>query len=347
MTAPFHERLLDWYDIHGRKDLPWQHDISPYHVWLSEIMLQQTQVSTVIPYYLRFITQYVDITSLASAKLDDILALWAGLGYYARARNLHKAANILVRQHKAEMPFSIDELIALPGIGRSTAGAIMALAHQQKHPILDGNVKRVLARYSAISGWPGKKPVEQKLWKIAESLLPEKRITHYTQAQMDLGATICKRNKPLCLQCPLHEDCKAFQLGTPELFPTSKPKKEIPTRQSHWLIAQSNNGEILLEQRPNDGVWGGLWSFPEFDCPINLVSFSQEKLKVNPEEIQHQTSISHVFTHFKLDITPYLVHSSDNYQKIDNNKIFGWYTIRDALQLGIPAPVKAFLTLLE
>ena len=347
MTAPFHERLLDWYDIHGRKDLPWQHDISPYHVWLSEIMLQQTQVSTVIPYYLRFITQYVDITSLASAKLDDILALWAGLGYYARARNLHKAANILVRQHKAEMPFSIDELIALPGIGRSTAGAIMALAHQQKHPILDGNVKRVLARYTAISGWPGKKPVEQKLWKIAESLLPEKRITHYTQAQMDLGATICKRNKPLCLQCPLHEDCKAFQLGTPELFPTSKPKKEIPTRQSHWLIAQSNNGKILLEQRPNNGIWGGLWSFPEFDCPINLVSFSQEKLKVNPEEIQHQTSISHVFTHFKLDITPYLVHSSDNYQKIDNNKIFGWYTIRDALQLGIPAPVKAFLTLLE
>ena len=347
MTAPFHERLLDWYDIHGRKDLPWQHDISPYHVWLSEIMLQQTQVSTVIPYYLRFITQYGDITSLASAKLDDILALWAGLGYYARARNLHKAANILVRQHKAEMPFSIDELIALPGIGRSTAGAIMALAHQQKHPILDGNVKRVLARYTAISGWPGKKPVEQKLWKIAESLLPEKRITHYTQAQMDLGATICKRNKPLCLQCPLHEDCKAFQLGTPELFPTSKPKKEIPTRQSHWLIAQSNNGKILLEQRPNNGIWGGLWSFPEFDCPINLVSFSQEKLKVNPEEIQHQTSISHVFTHFKLDITPYLVHSSDNYQKIDNNKIFGWYTIRDALQLGIPAPVKAFLTLLE
>jgi A/G-specific adenine glycosylase len=347
VTAPFHERLLDWYDIHGRKDLPWQHDISPYHVWLSEIMLQQTQVSTVIPYYLRFITQYGDITSLASAKLDDILALWAGLGYYARARNLHKAANILVRQHKAEMPFSIDELIALPGIGRSTAGAIMALAHQQKHPILDGNVKRVLARYTAISGWPGKKPVEQKLWKIAESLLPEKRITHYTQAQMDLGATICKRNKPLCLQCPLHEDCKAFQLGTPELFPTSKPKKEIPTRQSHWLIAQSNNGKILLEQRPNNGIWGGLWSFPEFDCPINLVSFSQEKLKVDPEEIQHQTSISHVFTHFKLDITPYLVHSSDNYQKIDNNKIFGWYTIRDALQLGIPAPVKAFLTLLE
>jgi A/G-specific adenine glycosylase len=347
VTAPFHERLLDWYDIHGRKDLPWQHDISPYHVWLSEIMLQQTQVSTVIPYYLRFITQYGDITSLASAKLDDILALWAGLGYYARARNLHKAANILVRQHKAEMPFSIDELIALPGIGRSTAGAIMALAHQQKHPILDGNVKRVLARYTAISGWPGKKPVEQKLWKIAESLLPEKRITHYTQAQMDLGATICKRNKPLCLQCPLHEDCKAFQLGTPELFPTSKPKKEIPTRQSHWLIAQSNNGKILLEQRPNKGIWGGLWSFPEFDCPINLVSFSQEKLKVDPEEIQHQTSISHVFTHFKLDITPYLVHSSDNYQKIDNNKIFGWYTIRDALQLGIPAPVKAFLTLLE
>lgn len=347
MTALFHERLLDWYDIHGRKDLPWQHDISPYHVWLSEIMLQQTQVSTVIPYYLRFITQYVDITALASAKLDDVLASWSGLGYYARARNLHKAANILVRQHQAEMPSSIDDLMALPGIGRSTAGAIMALAHQQKHPILDGNVKRVLARHSAISGWPGKKPIEQKLWKIAESLLPEKRIAHYTQAQMDLGATVCKRNKPLCLQCPLHEDCKAFQLGTPELFPISKPKKEIPTRQSHWLIAKSNNGDILLEQRPTNGIWGGLWSFPEFGSPFDLASFSQEKLKVNSEEIQHQTSIRHVLTHFKLDITPHLVHSSDNYQKIDDNKIFGWYTIRDALQLGLPAPVKAFLTLLE
>ena len=347
MTALFHERLLDWYDIRGRKDLPWQHDISPYHVWLSEIMLQQTQVSTVIPYYLRFITQYVDITALASAKLDDVLASWSGLGYYARARNLHKAANILVRQHQAEMPSSIGDLMALPGIGRSTAGAIMALAHQQKYPILDGNVKRVLARHSAISGWPGKKPIEQKLWKIAESLLPEKRIAHYTQAQMDLGATVCKRNKPLCLQCPLHEDCKAFQLGTPELFPISKPKKEIPTRQSHWLIAKSNNGDILLEQRPTNGIWGGLWSFPEFGSPFDLASFSQEKLKVNPEEIQHQTSIRHVLTHFKLDITPHLVHSSDNYQKIDDNKIFGWYTIRDALQLGLPAPVKAFLTLLE
>ena len=347
MTAPFHERLLDWYDIHGRKDLPWQHDITPYNVWLSEIMLQQTQVSTVIPYYLRFITQYADINALASAKLDDILALWTGLGYYARARNLHKAANILVRHHQAKMPFSIDELIALPGIGRSTAGAIMSLAHQKKYPILDGNVKRVLARHSAISGWPGKKPVEQKLWGIAESLLPEKRIAHYTQAQMDLGATVCKRNKPLCLQCPLHEDCKAFQLGTPELFPTSKPRKEILTHQIRWLIAQSDNGEILLEQRPTNGTWGGLWSFPEFDSLTDLAYFSQEKLKVNPEEIQHQTSIRHVFTHFKLDITPYLVHSADRYQKIDYNKIFGWYTIRNALQLGLPAPVKAFLKLLE
>ena len=347
MGAPFHQRLLDWYDIHGRKDLPWQHDITPYHVWLSEIMLQQTQVSTVIPYYLRFIAQYVDITALANAELDNVLALWTGLGYYARARNLHKTANILVRQHRAEMPFSIDELVALPGVGRSTAGAIMALAHKLNHPILDGNVKRVLTRHAAISGWPGKKTVEQKLWKIAESLLPEERIAHYTQAQMDLGSTICKRNKPLCLQCPLQDDCKAFQLGTPELFPTSKPRKKIPTRQSRWLIAQSYNGDILLEHRPTNGIWGGLWSFPEFDSLADLAAFSQEKLKVNSEEIQHLKSIRHVFTHFKLDITPYLVHSSDRYQKIDHNKIFGWYTMRDALQLGLPAPVKAFLTLLE
>ena len=347
MAPPFHEQLLNWYDMHGRKDLPWQHEITPYHIWLSEIMLQQTQVSTVIPYYLRFITQYGDITALASAKLDDILSLWTGLGYYARARNLHKTANILVKQHHAEMPFSIDELVALPGIGRSTAGAIMALAHHQNHPILDGNVKRVLARYAGVSGWPGKKSVEQKLWEIAESLLPDERIANYTQAQMDLGATICKRNKPLCLQCPLNEDCKAFLLGKTELFPTSKPKKEISIRQTHWLIAQSINGEILLEQRPASGIWGGLWSFPEFDNSTELTFFSQEKLEVNPEGIQQQKQIRHTFTHFKLDITPYLVHSSDIYQKIDHNKIFDWYTIRDALQLGLPAPVKAFLTLLE
>ena len=242
-NTSFAEQLLTWFDQHGRKHLPWQKDINAYRVWVSEIMLQQTQVATVINYFERFMERFPAAKDLAEADVDDILALWTGLGYYARARNLHKAANILVRQHKAEMPFSIDELIALPGIGRSTAGAIMALAHQQKHPILDGNVKRVLARYTAISGWPGKKPVEQKLWKIAESLLPEKRITHYTQAQMDLGATICKRNKPLCLQCPLHEDCKAFQLTKLALFPPASQKKQYPTRPLAYCYYKISRGK--------------------------------------------------------------------------------------------------------
>jgi len=347
VLASFSARLLTWFELHGRKDLPWQHDITPYHVWLSEIMLQQTQVSTVIDYYTRFISHYGDITALANAELDDILALWTGLGYYARARNLHQAAKIMLEQHQGEMPTTLDQLIALPGVGRSTAGAIMALAHQQRYPILDGNVKRVLARYAAVSGWPGQKPVEQQLWQLAEDLLPQTQISHYIQAQMDLGATICKRSKPLCSLCPLQADCKAFQLGSPQDYPSPKPKKIMPTRQTHWLVARTTNGSILLEQRPNRGIWGGLWSFPEFDNTKELAQFSQQNFDANSENIQAQTAIHHVFTHFKLDIFPHLVHSSIYNQQIDHNKTVGWYTISDALRLGLPAPVKAFLTLLE
>jgi len=310
-------------------------------------MLQQTQVSTVIDYYQRFISQYNDITALANADLDDVLALWTGLGYYARARNLHKAAQVMRDQHQSEMPDTLDALMALPGIGRSTAGAIMSLAHQQPYPILDGNVKRVLARYAAIADWPGHRIVEQKLWQLAEELLPETRNGHYIQAQMDLGSTICKRSKPLCRDCPLQEDCKAFQSGNTQNYPGVKPKKAIPTRQTHWLVARSQNGSILLEQRPNKGIWGGLWSFPEFDTTSELETFSQQKLTTNTANIEVQTTIRHIFTHFKLDIFPYLVHSSIYVQQIDHNKTFSWYTINDALRLGLPAPVKAFLKLLE
>ncbi len=347
MLAPFSARLLAWFDNHGRKDLPWQHDITPYHVWLSEIMLQQTQVSTVIDYYTRFISTYSDITALADADLDEVLALWTGLGYYARARNLHKAAQIMRDQYHSEMPDTLDALIALPGIGRSTAGAIMALAYQQPYPILDGNVKRVLARYAAIADWPGHKIVEQQLWQLAEDLLPTTRNGHYIQAQMDLGATICKRSKPLCQHCPLQEDCKAFQAGDWQNYPGAKPKKSIPTRQTHWLVARSHNGSILLEQRAHKGIWGGLWSFPEFDNASELTTFSQQNLEAEIKNIEVQTTIRHVFTHFKLDILPYLVHSSVYGQQIDHNMTFCWYTINDALRLGLPAPVKAFLKLLE
>ena len=218
--SSFSDRLLAWFDDYGRKDLPWQHDTTPYHVWLSEIMLQQTQVTTVIDYYKRFISHYDNVQALAAANLDDVLALWTGLGYYARARNLHKAAQIIVEQHQGQLPSTIDELVALPGIGRSTAGAIMALGYQERHAILDGNVKRVLARYAAVSGWPGKKDIEQKLWQLAEQLLPTQHVAPYIQAQMDLGATICTRSKPLCSQCPLIRDCKAYLLGNPIEYPS-------------------------------------------------------------------------------------------------------------------------------
>lgn len=347
VLSPFSDRLLAWFDDHGRKDLPWQHDITPYHVWLSEIMLQQTQVSTVIDYYNRFIKRYDNVQALAAADLDDVLALWTGLGYYARARNLYKATQIIVERHQGQLPSTIDELMALPGIGRSTAGAIMALGYHQRHAILDGNVKRVLTRYAAISGWPGKKDIEQKLWQLAEQLLPTHRVGSYIQAQMDLGATICTRSKPLCSQCPLITDCKAYLSGNPTQYPSSKPKKAIPQRQTYWLIVRTESGLILLEQRPNKGIWGGLWSFPEFESLDDVKCFYQQNFDAHKDNLEQQETISHIFTHYKLDIFPYLVHSSVCSQPITDFEGLGWHTKNDALRLGLPAPVKAFLKLLE
>lgn len=346
-NATFSTRLLTWFDQHGRKNLPWQHDITPYHVWLSEIMLQQTQVSTVISYYTRFIDRYNDISSLANADLDDVLALWTGLGYYARARNLHKAAIIMVEKHHGEMPETLDHLMALPGIGRSTAGAIMALAHNQAFPILDGNVKRVLTRYDAISGWPGRKEVERNLWQLAESLLPKKRVANYIQAQMDLGATICTRTKPLCSHCPLQQDCMAHQNANPQNYPSPKPKKETPLRKVHWLVAQNTEGEIFLEKRPNHGIWGGLWCFPEKDNAAEIKYRFKDQLRLDMISNTSLPPIHHVFTHFKLDIYPFLIQCENNSRQIGDNNCTGWYTIRNALRLGLPAPVKALLTLLE
>jgi A/G-specific adenine glycosylase len=348
MTNPlFSDRLLDWFDQHGRKDLPWQQQPSPYHVWLSEIMLQQTQVSTVIPYYKKFTERFTTISALAKAPVDDVLALWTGLGYYARARNLHKAAKIMVESHQGQMPTSLDELIALPGIGRSTAGAIMALAHHQHFPILDGNVKRVLTRYSAIAGWPGNKQIENKLWLIAEALLPEHRIANYIQAQMDLGATLCTRSKPKCSSCPLNADCQAYLNGNPTNYPTSKPKKHIPTRRSHWIIAQATTGEILLEQRPSVGIWGGLWSFPELDHATDIDYICSNHLNINANSVTLLDNIKHVFSHFKLEIYPHLIECELNNNHIAENKNLSWYKISDALLLGLPAPVKSLIESLQ
>ena len=339
----FSERLLTWFDKSGRKDLPWQQNVTPYRVWLSEIMLQQTQVNTVIPYYLRFVQQFPDIVSLAKASVDDVLALWTGLGYYARARNLHKTAGIIIDSYNGIMPSTIDTLISLPGIGRSTAGAIMSLAYHQRSPILDGNVKRVLSRYAAVDGWPGNKAVETTLWHLAEQLLPQHRFADYIQAQMDLGATVCTRSKPNCSACPLSNDCQAYLQGSTAHYPASKPKKAIPTRHTHWVVAQSSDGKLLLEQRDKRGIWGGLWSFPEKDtfkelqnhCNLTniFISNSQKQL----------SQIKHSFSHYKLIIYPHLIQCKQNLDVIADNNKLKWYKIEEALQLGLPAPVKQFI----
>jgi len=343
----FSEQLLNWFDQHGRKDLPWQQQPTAYHVWLSEIMLQQTQVNTVIGYYQRFIDRFPDIYALAAASSDDVLALWTGLGYYARARNLHKAAQLIAANHNSKMPSSLEQLIALPGIGRSTAGAIMTLAHHQRYSILDGNVKRVLTRYFAVEGWPGIKAVENSLWQYADSLLPEKRIANYIQAQMDLGATLCTRTKPRCSDCPLQQNCRGFIQGNPERYPFAKPKKIIPIRKTNWIIAQNCAGEVLLEQRQPSGIWGGLWVFPEFNTDQNIEQSCQNRLNISIKSISSEKHIRHVFSHFKLDIHPHFVLCDANTDQIGENKNMTWYRINQALELGLPAPVKSLLISLQ
>ena len=339
----FSDQLLIWFDKAGRKDLPWQQNTTPYHVWISEIMLQQTQVNTVIPYYLKFIQHYPDINSLAKASVDDVLALWTGLGYYARARNLHKTAIIVAESYQSNMPSNLDHLINLPGIGRSTAGAIMSLGYHQRYPILDGNVKRVLTRYAAIEGWPGKKNVENKLWHYAEALLPHHRFADYIQAQMDLGATLCTRSKPDCIECPVNNTCTAYIQGNPCQYPTAKAKKIIPTRQTHWIIAHSSDGKLLLEQRSNQGIWGGLWSFPETSTPDGVQDYYQHTTSFTMTKTYSLSTINHIFSHFKLNIQPHLIKCQPNLNHVNNNNRLKWYKIDDALQLGLPAPVKLLI----
>ncbi|HVT35954.1 MAG TPA: A/G-specific adenine glycosylase, partial [Nevskiaceae bacterium] len=251
----FSARLLAWFDQHGRHDLPWQHPREPYRVWLSEIMLQQTQVTTVMPYFERFLARFADVQALAAAPLDDVLALWSGLGYYARARNLHACAQTVVREHGGEFPRDIETMMALPGIGRSTAGAILAQAHGQRHAILDGNVRRVLSRHAAVPGWTGEPAVQKKLWAIAESLLPQARLPDYTQALMDLGATVCTARKPACDACPVRADCAARTQQRVAEFPAAKPKRARPQRRSLMLLIENARGEILFERRAAAGIW--------------------------------------------------------------------------------------------
>ena len=269
MSKLFSQSVLTWFDKHGRKHLPWQQNITPYRVWLSEIMLQQTQVATVIPYFERFTAQFPDVHSLAIAPIDQVLHLWTGLGYYARARNLHRCAQTVVAQYDGEFPSTVKTLCELTGIGRSTAGAIVSIAFQQRAAILDGNVKRVLARYHAVEGWPGQTETLNQLWEIAEQYTPDKRANDYTQAMMDMGATLCMRTKPSCERCPLQSGCIAYAQGAQNRYPSKKPKKDIPVKSVQLLMLRDPAGDILLQQRPPQGIWGGLWSFPELHSERN------------------------------------------------------------------------------
>ena len=335
----FAGRVLAWYDIHGRKDLPWQHQPTPYRVWVSEIMLQQTQVATVIPYYERFMARFPDLATLAAADIDEVLAHWSGLGYYARARNLHKAARIIVDEHQASFPETFDQVQALPGIGRSTAGAILSLACGQRHPILDGNVKRVLARHAAIDGWPGRGAVLSRLWALADAHTPAQRVAAYNQAMMDLGATVCTRTRPVCDACPVSGDCRARAQGEVERYPGRKPKKALPVRQTVMLLLCDRDGRVLLERRPPSGVWGGLWSLPEFDTPEHALDWAGTR--------QHETwkTVRHTFTHFHLDITPLRVPAGSGHDAVAEDR-YRWHD--PALPApGMPAPVVKLLKCLN
>ena len=297
------DRLLAWFDHHGRHDLPWQHPRTPYRVWISEIMLQQTQVQTVLPYFARFLERFPDLQSLARASEDDVLRLWSGLGYYARARNLHRAARQLVADHAGRFPDTLDGWLALPGVGRSTAGAILAQAFDQRQPILDGNVRRVLARYHAVPGWPGEKSVQETLWQLAEAATPVHRVADYTQAIMDLGATVCTRT-PRCDHCPLANGCRARRLGRTADFPGRRPRKALPVRRTAMLILRDDDGHILLERRPATGIWGGLWSLPECGIHTSVPAHCRERLGMAVRDLRADATFRHTFSHYHLDIVP-------------------------------------------
>ncbi len=337
----FSSAVLDWYDRHGRKDLPWQHNISPYRVWVSEIMLQQTQVSTVLGYFDRFMAALPTVKALAEAPEDEVLHLWTGLGYYTRARNLQKTAQIVMAEHGGEFPRSVEQLTELPGIGRSTAGAIASLSMGVRAPILDGNVKRVLARYVAQEGYPGEPKVAKQLWDVAERFTPHARVNNYTQAMMDLGATLCTRSKPSCLLCPLQSGCQAHMLGLEIRYPIAKPRKTLPQKHTLMPILANRDGDILLYRRPSTGLWGGLWSLPELSEPAALETFAAQR-GLTLGSRRELAGITHTFSHFQLAIEPWLIHVESNTPGVAEADWL-WYNLATPPRLGLAAPVKKLL----
>lgn len=335
--APIADALLAWFDHHGRKDLPWQTDPTPYRVWVSEIMLQQTQVATVIPFYRAFMERFPEVRALAAAPLDEVLHRWSGLGYYARARNLHRAAAKIVTEHGGEFPRMLEAVMALPGVGRSTAGAILALARGERHAILDGNVKRVLARYFGVEGSAGETRVLAHLWTLADACTPNTRVAAYTQAIMDLGATVCVRRRPLCAVCPLGENCLARATGRQHELPTPRPRAARRLKRTCMLLAVYD-GRVLLERRPPTGIWGGLWGLPEFSSADDARHWSARMLASGDRPIDALAPLRHTFTHFDLDIEPLRIDCSGTAGVMEAER-WVWYNPAAPAALGVAAPV--------
>lgn len=356
-NEPFARVVLAWYAKFGRKHLPWQQNKTLYKVWLSEVMLQQTQVATVIPYFERFIKTFPNVTALADAELDEVLHLWTGLGYYARARNLHKAAQTIRDQYQGEFPTDFQQVWDLSGVGRSTAGAVLSSCLNAPYPILDGNVKRVLSRYFAVAGWAGDKKTEDRLWQLSMRVTPKEQVADFNQAMMDIGAMVCTRTKPKCDLCPLQQDCQANLTRSQTLYPAKKPKKTLPEKQSYFLIL-AQQGKVALEQRENSGLWGGLYCFPQFNSKSELLFYLE---KQGVKRYQEWTSFRHTFSHFHLDIHPIyaeldgkiydedrsswkmVAENSAEYKSSVSSAVKYWYDPHHPDQIGLATPVKNLL----
>ncbi len=340
----FSERLIHWHHQNGRHDLPWQKNRTPYRVWLAEIMLQQTQVSTVLPYYQRFLSTFPSLSQLAKADLDQVLVLWSGLGYYRRARFLHQCAKTIVDQYHGRFPRNMEQLIGLPGIGRSTAGAILALAWSKPYPILDGNVKRVLCRFHGIESWPGEKAVEESLWawsqKYTESATD---VARYTQAIMDLGATVCRRTSPLCECCPFITDCHAHRHKRQDSIPATRSKKPLPIKNTRMLLLYNHRSEILLLKRPPVGIWPNLWSLPECEEHQNPTDWCQQQFGLKSGEWQNWQNFQHTFSHFKLRIQPMVANIKQPATRVMDSHDTLWVKTQKDKKLAVATPVNKLL----
>jgi A/G-specific adenine glycosylase len=344
MSEGFAARIIAWQKKHGRHGLPWQDKREPYAIWLSEIMLQQTQVATVIPYYNRFMARFPDIASLAAAPLDEVLRLWSGLGYYSRARNLHGAAQDIMTKHGGVFPKRFEAVAALPGIGRSTAAAICVFAFSARHSILDGNVKRLLARHRGIKGYPGEKKVADQLWAEADRRLPRRHLAAYTQGLMDHGATLCVRRRPRCPECPVRGDCVAFRRGWVASLPGPRPRKARPHRRAIMLVL-TRAGEVLLEKRPVTGIWGGMWCLPETARKADLAADCLKRFGAHVIEVEELEPLAHGFTHFSLDIRPLRLRVSALVPSAEEPGVV-WLPFEEARSAAIPAPVRRILAAL-